>query len=179
MTPFDEPFLFDAPPLLHGAKADRLDVIGDLVRGHDCLTTQSVLDEVRRNDPDAHAVVVRAPWVRTVPTDSLEFLGRFDIWSTRISLKDGHNIGETMLCAYADLQGGTLVIDDRDARKVAERYGLVVCGTMRLIADACVRSDLTLAGASSLADTLLESGMRLPFARGGFEAWARRENLLG
>ncbi|GAA1466898.1 hypothetical protein NE857_14725 [Nocardiopsis exhalans] len=67
-----------------------------------------------------------------------------------MSLKDDHNIGETMLCAYADLQGGTLVMDDRDARKTAERYGLVVCGTMRLIALACARGDYTLAGASHI-----------------------------
>ncbi|GAA1466900.1 hypothetical protein NE857_14720 [Nocardiopsis exhalans] len=74
MTPFDEPFLFDASPLLHAAKADRLEVLGDLVRDHDCLTTQSLLDEVRRNDLAVHIAVVRAAWIRTVPTDSLEFL---------------------------------------------------------------------------------------------------------
>jgi hypothetical protein len=83
------------------------------------------------------------------------------------------SIGETMLCAYADLQGGTLMMDDRGARKTAERYGLPVCGTMRLVADACARGDYT------LADTLRESGMSLPFARGGFETWARAKKLLG
>lgn len=179
MTSFAEPFLFDASPLLHAAKADRLDVLGDLVRDRDCLTTQSVLDEVRRNDLAAHTAVVRAAWIRTVPTDSLEFLYAYGVWSTRMSLKDDHNIGETMLCAYAELQGGTLVMDDRDARKTAERHGLVVCGTMRLVADACARGDCTLAGASTLADTLRESGMRLPFAKGGFETWAREKKLLG
>lgn len=179
MTSFDEPFLFDASPLLHAAKADRLDVLGDLVKSRECLTTQSVLDEVRRNDGDAHALVVRAGWIRTMPTDSLEFLHAYGTWSTRMSLTDDHNIGETMLCAYAELRGGTLVMDDRDARRTAERYGLVVCGTMRLVADACARGDYTLAGASTLADTLRESGMRLPFAKGGFETWARAEKLLG
>lgn len=179
MASFDPPFLFDASPLLHAAKADRLDVFGDLVRGKECLTTRSVLDEVRRNDADAHEAVLRSPWISTVSTDSLEFLHAFGVWSARMSLQDDHNIGETMLCAYAELRGGTLVMDDRDARNTAKRFGLVVCGTMRLVTDACARGDHTLAGASTLADTLRESGMRLPFAKGGFETWARAEQLLG
>ncbi len=71
------------------------------------------------------------------------------------------------------------LMDDRNARKTAERYGLVVCGTMRLVALACARGDYTLVGASTLADTLRESGMRLPFAKGGFATWAQEKKLLG
>ncbi|MFV2194981.1 hypothetical protein [Nocardiopsis sp. LOL_012] len=178
MSSFDAPFLFDASPLLHAAKADRLDVLGDLARERPCLTTRSVLDEIRRNDAEAYAEVVQAAWISTVPTDSLDFLVAYAEWAGRMGLTDDHNVGETMLCAYADLRGGVLVLDDRFARKVARRHGLSVCGTMGLIADACRRGDCTVAGASVLADALRDSGMRLPFARGGFESWSREQKLL-
>lgn len=174
-----DPLLFDASPLLHAAKADRLDVFGSLVTGAQCLTTRSVLDEIRRNSADAHAEVVRAPWITVVSTDSLDFLVAFGTWSTRMGLTDDHNVGETMLCAYAELNGGTVVLDDRDARKVATRHGLQVRGTVGLIADACKRGECTVPGASMLVDALHESGMRLPFAKGGFEAWTREKKLLG
>ncbi|WP_067965032.1 hypothetical protein [Nocardiopsis trehalosi] len=84
--------LFDASPLLHSAKADRLDVLGDLVRDAECVTTRAVLDEIGRRHTDA-------------------------------------------LC--------------------------------------------TVTNASVLVDDLHTTGMRLPFAKGGFESWAREKKLLG
>jgi hypothetical protein len=82
--------LFDASPLLHSAKADRLDVLGDLVRDAECVTTRAVLDEIGRR-----------------------------------------------------------------------------------------RGDCTVTNASVLVDDLHTTGMRLPFAKGGFESWAREKKLLG
>ncbi|MFJ9557759.1 hypothetical protein ACIRPH_28445 [Nocardiopsis sp. NPDC101807] len=173
------PLLFDASPLLHAAKADRLDVLGDLVSGSSCLTTQAVIDEVGRRHPGARSEVVAAAWLTVVPTDSLMFLVAYGEWSARMGLDDDHNIGETTLCAYAELHGGVLVLDDKNARKVATQYGLSVRGTVGLIADACGRGDCTVTGASVLVDDLHESGMRLPFPKGGFEQWAREKKLLG
>lgn len=170
--------LFDASPLLHASRADRLDVLASFVDGAEWATTQAVMDEVRRNSPQAHEEVSAAKWIEVVRTDSLEFLTEFGVWSTRMGLVDDHNIGETTLCAYAACSGGTIVMDDRRARRVAERYGLRVRGTAGLLADACSRGECTAAGASALADALSDSGMRLPFARGGFEDWARYKGLL-
>ncbi|WP_255429734.1 hypothetical protein [Streptomonospora sp. PA3] len=113
-----------------------------------------------------------------VDCDSLETLAAFGRWGTRMGLTDDHNIGATTLCAYADCRGGTVIMDDRDARRVAEFHGLTVRGTMGLLADACRRSDYTVASASVLADSLRDTGMRLPFPRGGFESWARDAKLL-
>lgn len=182
MTPHptvSEPLLFDASPLLHTAKADRLDVLGDLVGDFSCLTTQAVIDEVVRRLPGARQEVLEAGWVTVAPTASVEFLVAYMEWGGLMGLEDGHNTGETTLCAYAELNGGTLVLDDRKARKVATNHGLNVRGTAGLIADACVRGDCTVTGASVLVDDLHDSGMRLPFAKGGFETWAREKKLLG
>ncbi|WP_235997769.1 hypothetical protein [Nocardiopsis coralli] len=111
-------------------------------------------------------------------TDSLEFLVAYGRWSSRMGLTDDHNVGETMLCAYAELHGGTLVLDDKQARRTAGSYGLHVKGTLGLITDACRGGHVTVVGASMLVDELHASGMRLPFPRGGFEGWARYKGLL-
>ncbi|WP_232524260.1 hypothetical protein [Nocardiopsis gilva] len=157
---------------------DRLDVLGDLVRRLSCTTTRAVLDEIGRNDSRARTAVVQAVWISVVAGDSLDLLVAFGTWRTRMGLIDDHNVGETTLCAYADLYGGTLVLDDRTARRVAARHGLHVRGTVGLIADACNRGDCTVANASVLVDDLYGSGMRLPFSKGGFEPWAREKKLL-
>lgn len=85
----------------------------------------------------------------------------------------------TALCACAEVNGGTLVLDDRAARRVARRHGLTVRGTVGLVADACRRGRCTVTNASVLVDGLHATGMRLPFPRGGFESWAREKKLLG
>ncbi|MGW5877916.1 hypothetical protein ACWFMI_15375 [Nocardiopsis terrae] len=171
--------LFDTPPLLHAAKADRLDVLGDLIRDFTCLTTRAVLDEAGRRHAGARTQIIEAPWISVVEGDSLELMVSFAKWSRLMGLGEGWNTGETTLCAYADVHGGTLILDDKGARKVANGNGLAVRGTVGLIADACKRGGCTVTGASVLVDALHESGMRLPFAKGGFEAWARQKKLLG
>ena len=157
---------------------DRLDVFGSLLSRFDRLTTQAVVDEIRERDAEAHAVVTKADWLRVVPTGGLDFLVAYSTWGRRMGLKDDHDIGETTLCAYAEIHGGTVVLDDCNARKVAELNGLTVRGTVGLIADACRCGEYPVAGASSLVDDLHDSGMRLPFARGGFEGWCREKRLL-
>lgn len=171
--------LFDTPPLLHAIKADRLDVLGDLVKDFTCLTTRAVVDEAGRRYAGARAEVTQAPWLSIVEGDSLDLMISFAKWSQLMGISEGWNTGEATLCAYADVHGGTLILDDKDARKVASGHGLVVRGTVGLIADACKRGDCTVTGASVLVDALHESGMRLPFTKGGFEAWARKKKLLG
>ncbi|MEY9213290.1 hypothetical protein [Thermobifida halotolerans] len=143
------------------------------------MTTRAVIDEIGRNHVDARTAVVNASWISVVNGDSLELLVAFSTWSERMGLTDDHNVGETTLCAYAEVNGGTLVLDDRAARKVAERHGLTVRGTVGLIADACRRGRCTVTNASVLVDDLHDTGMRLPFPRGGFESWAREKKLLG
>ena len=89
-----------------------------------------------------------------------------------------HNIGESTLCTYADVHGGTVYMDDRNARKVAERHGLAVRGTAGLVADACRSGAWTVPSASLFLNGLIAAGLRLPFDTDEFEEWARREGLL-
>ncbi|PSK96521.1 putative nucleic acid-binding protein [Murinocardiopsis flavida] len=177
-SPSSDRLIFDASPLLHAARADRLDVLGSLVDGRECVTTQAVMDEIRRNSQEAHTAVAEEKWVTVVPSDSLPFLVEFSKWAQRMGLKDDHNIGEATLCAYASLHGGTVVMDDRDARRVARQYGVRLQGTLGLLAESCSRGHCTKTGASALVDALSASGMRLPFTRGEFVSWCEQKGLL-
>ncbi|WP_017578225.1 hypothetical protein [Nocardiopsis kunsanensis] len=172
--------LIDTSPLLYAARIDRLDVLGSLLEAYECLTTQAVLDEVGRNDENGATLklVESASWLGRAQTDSLAFHGRFLEWSQRLRMTPDHNIGETTLCTYADVHGGTVYMDDKPARKVAQRRGLSVRGTAGLVADACCEGTWTVKSASSFMDDLIGADLRLPFARGGFEAWAAKQGLL-
>lgn len=172
--------LIDASPLLYASRIDRLDVLGSLLQGYECLTTQAVLEEVERNDPGGVALdrVRSAPWLGTAPTDTLAYHGKFLQWSQWLKMTPDHNIGETTLCTYADVHGGTVYMDDNPARKVAERRGLTVRGTAGLVADGCCEGTWTAKSASSFMDDLADVGSRFPFPRGGFEVWAVKQGLL-
>lgn len=67
MNSFPGQLLFDASPLLHCAKADRLDVLGDLVGAFASMTTRAVIDEIGRNGTDARTVVTTSERPRCVP----------------------------------------------------------------------------------------------------------------
>lgn len=172
--------LIDASPLLYASRIDRLDVLGSLLQGYECLTTQAVLEEVERNDKNGAVLqrVESASWLGRAQTGSLAFHGRFLEWSQRLSMTPDHNIGETTLCTYVDVHGGTVYMDDKPARKVAERRGLTVRGTAGLVADGCCEGTWTAKSASSFMDDLADVGSRFPFPRGGFEVWAVKQELL-
>lgn len=180
MDPSLRTLLIDASPLLYAARIDRLDVLGSLLEGYECLTTRSVIEEVERNDREGEAArrVMAASWLGRATTDSLAYHGRLLTWSRRMGMTDEHNIGETTLCTYADVYGGTVYMDDKPARKVATQHKLTVRGTAGLVADACCAGTWTVPSASSFMDDLIEAGLRLPFGRGGFKVWAVKQGLL-
>lgn len=153
-----ERLLSDAPPLLDSALADRIDVLGSPVSGSKCLTTTAVVHEIDDKVPEAAELVRSADWLHVVSTgESLEYLARFAAWSSYMGVDGRRHLGETTECAYADLHGGTVVLDDRNARKVAVRRGLRVCGTIRLLADACNEGQIAVVGASALVEALREA----------------------
>ena len=182
LNAFPRTLLIDASPLLYAARLDRLDVLGSLLEDYECLTTRAIIEEVGRNDADGEAAkrITSAPWLGRAQTGSLNYLGAFVGWAQRLGMTPEHNIGETELCTYVDLYGGTVYMDDRQARKVAERHGLKVRGTAGLVADACCRGRgaWTVGAASLFLDDLIDAGLRLPFHPGGFEDWARGTGLL-
>ena len=78
--------LIDAAPLLYSSKIDRLDVLGSVLHGYECLTTRAVIDEVERNAGREEIVrrVHSAAWLSTASTESLAYHGRFPTWAQRL-----------------------------------------------------------------------------------------------
>lgn len=92
--------------------------------------------------------------------------------------KDNRNLGECSVLALAKAEGAIAVIDDRAARRVGEHNHVTIKGTLGLMVDAIRAGLLTVRLVSQIADDLLASEYRLPFAPGDFEIWARQNDLF-
>ncbi|MDA1361505.1 hypothetical protein O1R50_17895 [Glycomyces luteolus] len=171
--------VFDTTCLSHFAKADRLDVLSDLMLGRTCFTTSVVMDEIRRGvgtHPELEQILTLA-WMQVVEVGETEArLLAFVEWSERVRAGD-RNLGEASVLAVAHEFDATAVIDDRAAVHGASRYPVVVHGTLWLLAEIWREGKLTEAGASAIVDLLHRSGMRLPCDGRLFPAFARLHGL--
>ncbi|MFD0743645.1 hypothetical protein ACFQ1L_18880 [Phytohabitans flavus] len=171
--------MFDTTCLSHFARADRLDVLGDLLAGDDSFVPHVVREEIRegiRAHPEL-AQVLTIEWLRIVPLDNLDRLRAFTIWTGRVGA-GRRNLGEASVLAVAEELGAVALIDDRDATRVGRAHGIAVHGTIWLLARACRDGKLTEVGASNLVDALSGTGMRLPCTGADFPRFGRVHGLL-
>jgi predicted nucleic acid-binding protein len=171
--------VFDTTCLSHFARADRLDVLGDLLREVESVVPQVVREELREGC-DAYpalAQILNLEWLRVAPLDSLDRLRRFALWSGRVGAGT-RNLGEAGVLAVAEELGATALIDDREATRVGRTYGVDVHGTIWLLARACRDGKLTVVGAGNVVDALAASGMRLPCSGADLPAYAAVHRLL-
>jgi predicted nucleic acid-binding protein len=173
------PVVLDATCLSHFARADRLDVLRDLLVGRRCWTTETVLAELNRGVADHPLLrnVSGQEWLLVAGLDSVAEIRLYDNWLKRVGTV-GRDQGEASVFATAERQGATAITDDRRAAKVARFYGLDVHGTIWLLAAACREGKFTPAGASSLIDALRATGHRLPCTGLEFSGYARQHGLL-
>ncbi len=82
------------------------------------------------------------------------------------------------MLAAARLSGATAVLDDAAARTIASEEGIAITGSVGLICSAVRDHGLKLDSASRVADTLLRTEYRLPFAEGGFKAFVLENDYL-
>lgn len=171
--------VFDATCLNHFARADRLDVLRDLLLGAFCCTTAVVREELRAgiNQCPELAQALNQEWLNFLSLDSPEELTSFVKWVSRIG-SAARDRGEASVFAVAELRGAIAITDDRDALRVARAHGLKAHGTLWLLCTA-IRSDkLTEFAAGTIIDALRETEMRLPCSGSTFSTWARDNNLL-
>ncbi|MGH3950082.1 MAG: hypothetical protein ACRDSE_13310 [Pseudonocardiaceae bacterium] len=116
-------------------------------------------------------------WLGVIQLDTVEELECFAKWVRRVG-GTGRNLGESSVFASAEMHGGTVLTDDRDAVRVGRAYNLDVHGTIWLLAGACRGGKLTEMGASNLVDTLRATSMRLPCTGSEFGRYARDHGLL-
>jgi hypothetical protein len=78
--------VFDTTCLSHFARADRLDVLGDLLTGVESLVPHVVREEIRDGSPGYPELlqVLNLEWLRVVPLDNLDRLRRFTLWTNRV-----------------------------------------------------------------------------------------------
>jgi predicted nucleic acid-binding protein len=178
----DEPdrYVFDTSALYHAALAERLDVLGDLTGTAECVTTRTVLDELRQAGRTDRRLldVQRQGWLTEVRFDGLAETRHLVEWMRRLEI-DTRDYGELTVIAYAQMHGAVVIVDDKKARRLAKREGLRAHGSLWLIAAACRAGRLSDAGARSLVDALVGTGARLPCAGAEFRDWAADCGLLG
>jgi predicted nucleic acid-binding protein len=130
--------------LSHFARAERLDVLRDLLVDKECWTTRVVLEEVRQGVA-AHPKlndVLTVDWLKVSELDSLDEIRCFTRWVKRLGSGE-RDLGESSVFAAAELRSATAVTDDPAAVRVARNYGLDVHGTIWLLANACRDGKLT------------------------------------
>lgn len=167
--------VWDASGLHHAAKADRLDVLGDVAKPFDSVTTAAVVEELARYGLAEQ--VERSGWLQIVHVDGLSELLPLVRWTGLLS-GDVHHRGEATVCAWAEAHGTIAIIDDADAKVAAARGGLEVHGSLWVLAAGVRAGALGELAAGGLADAFVREGARYPFPTRGFSAWARRCGLL-
>jgi len=165
--------------LNHFARADRLDVLRDLLISDDCRTTYVVIEELRRGALTHPALqyALELEWIKVHRLDTLQELECFVKWAERIGAGE-RDRGEASVFAVAELKEATAITDDQAAIRVARKYGLDVHGTVWLLARACRDGKLTEVAAGNLIDLVRATGMRLPCTGAEFGTWARAHDLL-
>ena len=173
------PLVLDATCLSHFARADRLDVLRDLLVGRTCWTTEIVLAELSRGLGDYPMLghVSEQEWLLIASLDSIAEIRLYNTWSKRVGSTE-RDQGEASVFAAAEQQGATAITDDRRAAQVGRFHGLDVHGTVWLLAGACGQGKLTLGGTSALIDALRATGHRLPCTGAGFASYAHQHGLL-
>jgi predicted nucleic acid-binding protein len=172
-------WVIDAMCLSHFARAERLDVLRDLLVDKECWTTRVVLEEVRQGVA-AHPKlndVLTVDWLKVSELDSLDEIRCFTRWVKRLGSGE-RDLGEASVFAAAELRSATAVTDDPAAVRVARNYGLDVHGTIWLLANACRDGKLTEPAAGNLVDALRTTELRLPCTGAEFPGYARQYRLL-
>jgi predicted nucleic acid-binding protein len=171
--------VIDATCLSHFARADRLDVLRDLLLGRDCWTTETVLAELAQGIAE-YPLLGNVPiqeWLFVAALDSIAEIRLYDTWLKRVG-SAGRDQGEASVFAAAERHGAIAITDDRKAAKVGRFYGLDVHGTVWLLAGACQVGKPSPAAVGNLVDALRATGHRLPCTGPGFPGYARQHGLL-
>ncbi|GIH90986.1 hypothetical protein Psi01_16160 [Planobispora siamensis] len=175
----DPLLVFDAMGLSHFARAERLDVLRDLLIGVTCLTTHVVREEIREGC-QAYPIlqtVLDANWLGLARLDSLDEIRCFAKWVQRIGSSE-RDLGEASVFSAAELSQGIAITDDREAVAVGRAHGLQVHGTVWLLARACRDGKLNEVAAGNIVEALRTTGMRLPCSGSTFGSYVRRNGTV-
>ncbi len=179
-TTEDRPLLiFDTSPLAHMARANLLGILKILTSEYKVVIPDVVVGELRElasGDSRVEAVI-HVDWIEHRELRTTDEIINFGYFSALL-VRNNRNRGEAGVLALAKTTGGAVVIDDAAGRKAAKTHGIELLPTLRLLCEGVRRGLLTAEFVSAIADELLISQYRLPFASGGFVKWAVEHGLL-
>ncbi|WP_366146451.1 hypothetical protein [uncultured Pseudokineococcus sp.] len=169
------PWVWDTSPLLHAARAERLDVVAFLAgqRSSDHRTTSVVRSELDRGG--VLGEVLRLGWpVSEGDREDSEWLARVAEWEVPLGVRGLHNLGEATCFALATSIDGVVVVDDKAAARAAEKRGLAKIGLLGVLDDAERLGHQTMTQAVAVVHALAETDGRYPRdAVADFPAWCR------
>jgi len=164
-------YCWDATLLIHAERADRLDTLGTYLPRARHVVCDVVAERELRG-------MQRPDWLELVAMDDLELLDAMVRWQDVVGTVGAKNAGEAAVLAWAEVAGAVAVIDDRSARRAAAASRVQVHGSLWVLTEGVRSGASTPPVTGSFCDALLDTGIRWPFRRGGFETWARTERLL-
>ncbi len=171
--------VIDNSCLSHFARAGRLDLLDLITAAYDRSTAEEVMLELVEGVEDHPALgqLVGVGWLSIVELDLLETVHAAQI-KAELGGDPTRDLGECAVIAIAAARGGVAVIDDQDAAAVGRRHGVVVVGTLAVVAAALKREAIDRKTAEALVDELVVTDMRLPVDGDGFVAWCYANSLL-
>lgn len=171
--------VFDTGPLSALARADLLGVLKAVVGKRRTIIPREVANELRRGTHHDYRIraVLDAPWIEQRELTAEPELAAFARFARRLVVGE-RNIGEASVLAVAATLPAVAVIDDNVAFKIGKDSGVACTRTLRLLCDAVRRDLLTVDLVSDIADDLIATEYRLPFAAGEFARWADEQRLF-
>lgn len=140
---------------------------------------RAVLDEIRAGEAQFPplADARNAEWLEVVACDGLAELQALAHYFQVLG-SGQHDIGEASVLAWAEVNDGVAVLDERAATRAAQQRGVAVHGTLWLIANGVRVGVLELLDAERLVDQLREAQAWLPCTGVEFLSWAKDRGLL-
>lgn len=172
--------VFDNTPLSHFARAGVLPVLRDLTQRFRCVVPSAVLAELL-NGAALHPSLTNAvalPWLATVELLEITEVVAFARYKAELGGGVERNNGEAAVLAWTSVHGGTALIDERAATRIARRDDIDVHGTIWLIVNGIRDGRMDRAAAARMVDQLLATDMALPTDGAGVLAWAEEQGLL-
>ncbi len=147
--------IVDNTVLSNFALIEREDILAMLFK-ETLFTTEEVLVELKRGEQSSVLPKRDWQWVRLlkIETPQEEFLFRL--------FADSFGKGETSCLSIAISRDLKVLTDDKDARKLAQRRGVPVSGTIGVLVDAVREGLLSIEEANTLLLDMVEKGYFSP-----------------
>lgn len=173
-----ETLVFDASPLSHFARANRTDVLRRITSGYRCAVTQAVLDEISAGGQKYPELCdADLTWLDVVRVDGLAAVRVLSDY-LHVLGSGARDIGEATTLTFAEMSGAIAIVDEAAGREAGRERGVIVHGTLWLVAEAFKAALLGEADTIALVDQLAATDAWFPCDGVTFLSWARENGLL-